>query len=250
MISRLLQRRLRLFPVLVLSAALLLGVKADVFWQLGSIGAAYAAAGEKDDKAGDKAGDAGAEGGKTAAADEGGKAPPARKKRSGRASFSPSEIDVLQRLAKRRDELEERQRELDTRERLLAAAEKQLKDKIAELKKIEAQIAAMLKQQDEAEEQRLNSLVKVYEKMKPKQAARIFEELEMAVLLQVARRMKEANVAKILASMDPAKARDVTARIAAGDDGTEDDKPARKAKPAAGRNSELVPDGGPDLDRG
>lgn len=73
------------------------------------------------------------------------------------------------------------------------------------------------------------SLVKVYERMKPKQAARIFEELDMKVILQVARRMKEANVAQILAAMDPVKARDITARIASGDDTA---TPRRKTRPA------------------
>ena len=50
--------------------------------------------------------------------------------------------------------------------------------------------------------------------MKPKDAARIFEELDLEVLLQVVQRMKEAKVAPILAAMDPKRATEVTTRLA------------------------------------
>jgi flagellar motility protein MotE (MotC chaperone) len=52
--------------------------------------------------------------------------------------------------------------------------------------------------------------VKIYETMKPKDAAPIFEQLEMAILLDVIERMKEAKVAPIIAAMDPQKAKSLT----------------------------------------
>jgi flagellar motility protein MotE (MotC chaperone) len=58
-------------------------------------------------------------------------------------------------------------------------------------------------------------LVKTYETMKPKDAARIFDTLEMEVLIEVAQRMKEAKLAPVLAAMDPAKAQSVTVELAA-----------------------------------
>ena len=57
-------------------------------------------------------------------------------------------------------------------------------------------------------------LVKVYETMKPKDAATIFNDLSMPVLLQVVDRMKDSKAALILAAMNPDKARDVTAELA------------------------------------
>jgi flagellar motility protein MotE (MotC chaperone) len=50
--------------------------------------------------------------------------------------------------------------------------------------------------------------------MKPKEAAEIFNKLEMDVLLGVAQRMKEGKVAPILASMQPDKARMLTQILA------------------------------------
>ena len=54
----------------------------------------------------------------------------------------------------------------------------------------------------------------MYEAMKPRDAATIFNDLQMSVLLQVVDRMKDAKAAAILAAMTPDKARDVTAELA------------------------------------
>jgi flagellar motility protein MotE (MotC chaperone) len=51
--------------------------------------------------------------------------------------------------------------------------------------------------------------------MKPKEAARIFEQLDLPVLLDVLERMKETKTSPILASMEPSKAKAVTLALAA-----------------------------------
>ena len=72
----------------------------------------------------------------------------------------------------------------------------------------------LLKQRSAAEEAQLQSLVKIYENMKPKAAAGVFEELDMDILLEVVGRMKERKVAPILAMMTPTKAKEVTFELA------------------------------------
>jgi flagellar motility protein MotE (MotC chaperone) len=129
-------------------------------------------------------------------------------------TFTRAEIDLLANLAQRRDQIEQRAREIDLRESLLAAAEKRLDERIAEIKKLEASIKQIVQQYDKQEEQNLQGLVKVYENMKPKDAARIFEKLEPNVLLGVVERMKEAKLALVLADMNPATAQDLTVRLA------------------------------------
>jgi flagellar motility protein MotE (MotC chaperone) len=49
--------------------------------------------------------------------------------------------------------------------------------------------------------------------MKPKDAAQIFEDLEMDVLLDVVEGMKERKVAPILALMNPTKEQEVTLEL-------------------------------------
>jgi flagellar motility protein MotE (MotC chaperone) len=76
-------------------------------------------------------------------------------------------------------------------------------------KKLEALDAAQ-KQKEDAGWQ---GLVKMYEAMKPRDAAAIFNDLALPVLLPVLDRMKDAKAAAVLSAMSPDKARDVTAEL-------------------------------------
>ncbi|MFQ6018256.1 MAG: MotE family protein, partial [Kiloniellaceae bacterium] len=82
------------------------------------------------------------------------------------------------------------------------------------LKALRKSIQDLLIQHDEQVDTQFKSLVKIYESMKPKDAARIFNELDMAVLLPVVERMKERKTAPILAKMNPEKAKAITLRLA------------------------------------
>lgn len=128
--------------------------------------------------------------------------------------FTRAEVEVLQNLSARRAELDTRARELDLKEKLLAASEQRVSERIAALKSIESNIQTLLAARDDAENGQLKSLVKVYENMKPKDAARIFEELDMDILLPVAQHMKEVKFAAILAQMQPDKAKRLTVGLA------------------------------------
>jgi flagellar motility protein MotE (MotC chaperone) len=128
--------------------------------------------------------------------------------------FSRSEIELLQELSRRRDELDQREQTLVQKEGLLAAAEQRIDKKIAELDTIRSDIEALIKKYNEQEEAEVQRLVKIYEAMKPKDAARIFDQLEMNILLQVVERMAERRVAPILADMNPRRANELTTEIA------------------------------------
>lgn len=128
--------------------------------------------------------------------------------------LTQSEIDLLQQLAERRDVIEVREREIKVREGLLKAAESRIDKKIQEIKTLQAVVEKLIAKYDEQQAAKVASLVKIYENMKPKDAARIFEAMDMDTLLLVAERMKERNLASIMANMDPNKARDVTVDLA------------------------------------
>ena len=127
--------------------------------------------------------------------------------------LTPAEIDLLQQLAERRQVLESREQEFELRTGLLAAAESRIDIKVEELKVLRETISGLIKTFDAQQDAKLLSLVKIYENMKPKEAAKIFEALEMDTLLEVAERMKERKLAPIMAKMDPEKARDMTVEL-------------------------------------
>jgi flagellar motility protein MotE (MotC chaperone) len=129
-------------------------------------------------------------------------------------SFTPKEVEILQRLQERREQLDQRARELDMRDAMLVAAESRFDQKIAELQKLKQEIQSLLTTVNSEQQTQLDSLVKIYETMKPADAAKIFNSLENKVLLNVISRMKEAKAAPVLAAMDSARAQEVTILLA------------------------------------
>lgn len=130
------------------------------------------------------------------------------------AGFSQSEIEVLQSLAARREELDKRERELDQRLAVLSAAETQIDAKIQKLREIQKTIEGLLDKHQEQEDKKIENLVKIYQAMKPKDAARIFEQMDMQILIRVFKGMKERTSAAILAEMTPDRANAVTTELA------------------------------------
>ncbi len=128
--------------------------------------------------------------------------------------FSQVEVDLLQSLAKRRQELDDWAKQVQLKENMLIATEARINEKIVNLQKMKKDIETLLAQYNEQEDTKIRSLVKIYENMKPKDAARIFEELDMPVLLTVVDRMSERKVAPILGLMNPTKAKDLTIQLA------------------------------------
>ncbi len=130
------------------------------------------------------------------------------------SGLSQSEVRVLQSLSGRRAELEQREEELDTREKLLAAAEGKIDDRVRELEALQSEIEIMLNLADEKKQEQIDRLVGIYEKMKPKDSARIFEKLEENLAVQVVAGMKPQAVAAMLANMNPEEARRLTTLLA------------------------------------
>ncbi len=128
--------------------------------------------------------------------------------------YSDVKMELFSDLAKRRKDLEGKEKELAMREALLKAAKAELDQKTQELTTIKTDIESLLVKQTEQEDKRIASLVKIYEGMKAKDAARIFNTLEMDVLLQVVTKMSERKTAPIIAAMDADKARNLTIMLA------------------------------------
>ena len=125
-----------------------------------------------------------------------------------------SERAVLLELRERRRELDAREATLAARESTIAAAEMKLSARVEELQGLQKKLESLDAGHKQQEDAAWQSLVKVYETMKPRDAATIFNDLGMQVLLAVIDRMKEAKAAAILAAMAPEKARDVTTQLA------------------------------------
>lgn len=108
-----------------------------------------------------------------------------------------------------------RQREaLNVRQLAVDVAEKRLRKLVDELSALKRDIDARLAELEAGDEERLARLVKLYEKMRPKDAARIFDDLDFEVLVPLALAMNERKLAPIVAAMTPEVARKLTGEVA------------------------------------
>jgi flagellar motility protein MotE (MotC chaperone) len=127
---------------------------------------------------------------------------------------SPGERAVLERLQSRRQELETRNRELEMRESLLKAAEKRLEEKVTELKDTENRVSTALGTRDKMGTERFKNVVSMYENMKSKDAARIFDRLDLKILVDVSTQINPRKMSEILAQMSPDAAERLTVELA------------------------------------
>jgi len=117
-------------------------------------------------------------------------------------------------LGERREVLELRGTQLETQDALMLAAEQRLNERVAELRQLETTVNELLGRLDEEQERRVNSLVDVYQRMRAKDAAEVFDGLDDGVLVQVASRMRQANLAEVMGRMNPDRARALTQMLA------------------------------------
>ncbi len=127
---------------------------------------------------------------------------------------SGAERAVRERLQARRQELEARAREIDIRESLLKAAEKRIESRVEEMKAVESRVSTSSEQKAEADSARFKSIVTMYEAMKPKDAARVFDRLEMAVLIEIASQIAPRKMSDILGLMQSDAAERLTVELA------------------------------------
>lgn len=129
-------------------------------------------------------------------------------------NVSAGERAVLESLQQRRQELDTRAREGDVRDSLLKAAEKRIEQRMQELKDMESRLQGAEKKKDDEEASKFKSLVVMYENMKAKDAARIFDRLDLRVLIEIANAMNPRRMSDIMGQMSPEAAERLTIEIA------------------------------------
>jgi len=129
-------------------------------------------------------------------------------------TMTEGEKAVLLALRKRRDDLDARARAQDQREAELAAANRRLEERVTELSALQSRLEGLEAGRRQHQAENWAGLVKTYEAMKPREAAAIFDVLDMQVLLQVLDRMQERKAAPVLAAMQPDRARLATQLLA------------------------------------
>lgn len=237
--------RIRLLPLVVVAAVVLLGLKAvefgfghDRVWKKGGVveriaydtqsgqevdmtptgssgGGGHGGEEKKDDGHGGEAKPGGEAGGVAPSKVDtkvSGDKPAEAKPVPGQELLG--EIEILQKLGERRKQLEERERQLQMREDLLQASEGRISKRVDELKSLEDSIGGAAKAREDKKVQELADLVKMYEAMKAKDAARVFDKLDIDLLGDIARQMNPKKLADVVAKMSAEQAEKLTVELA------------------------------------
>jgi len=125
-----------------------------------------------------------------------------------------SEIEILQKLSERRKKLEEMEQSMQMREDLLKASEDRIGKRVDELKTLEERIGGNVKAKEEIKTKELADLVKMYESMKAKDAARVFDKLDIGLLADLGRQMNPKKLGDIVAKMSSDQAEKLTVELA------------------------------------
>ncbi|MFA6279350.1 MAG: hypothetical protein WC612_00975 [Bdellovibrionales bacterium] len=216
-----------LLPLMILTAMLLVGVRLGGMWDTVVDGKLYTAVRQVYAAGTDKKEEAKAEAPKSEEpkvtapkTDEKKSEGEAKKDPAALSSSAPAikekqspENELYRQLQGRREQLDKRAQDLDARESLTLVAEKRIEQKIKEMESLRTQLQTLVGQASEAQQAQLENLVKIYEIMKPKEAAKIFETLELPILLGVVQKMKPARTAAVMAEMNPEKAKEITTAL-------------------------------------
>ncbi len=130
-------------------------------------------------------------------------APPASAAEPGK---SPPVSDMVTYLEQRESEIKRKEEQLRQKEEYLAQMEKEVEKKLKELTTIQKEIQAYRAEKEEAQSNKIRSLSKIYGSMKAKEAAKLLENLEEQLVVNVISTMTADEAANIMANMDVKKA--------------------------------------------
>jgi flagellar motility protein MotE (MotC chaperone) len=125
-----------------------------------------------------------------------------------------TEQRMLEQLEARTREIEAREVELETRESVLAAAELRVEAAMKAVQEEKASLAIADEGRARDRSDEIGALANAYERMKPREAARIFEALDDDILIPIAAGMRTQSLAGVLAEMAPARASALTVALA------------------------------------
>ncbi|MDZ4662085.1 MAG: hypothetical protein SGJ18_10765 [Pseudomonadota bacterium] len=121
-------------------------------------------------------------------------------------NWSEEEVRVFSNLQKRKNELDQREIELAKLDEELQKQKLELDEKLKELEKVRQGVASVLKERISVDSEKLDRLVDFYSNMKPQNAAKIFEEVDESLAVEILGRLKKKNAAEIMNLVKPDKA--------------------------------------------
>lgn len=121
-------------------------------------------------------------------------------------SSIPSSAETLSFLEQRELELKRKEQSLQEQEKHLLQMQKEVEEKLQELITIQKDIQTFRNEKAETKNASIRSLAQIYGTMKPKEAAKLLENMDEKLVVSLLSTMKANEAAEILSIMDFKKA--------------------------------------------
>jgi flagellar motility protein MotE (MotC chaperone) len=122
-------------------------------------------------------------------------------------NFTEEELNHFAKLNERKRELDAREEELNRLESELQAQKVELEKRMQALEKTRREISSVLEEKVQTDDKKVETLVQMYSNMKPQQAAKVFEEMDEDLAVEIIGRMKKKNAAEIMNLIKAEKAK-------------------------------------------
>jgi flagellar motility protein MotE (MotC chaperone) len=129
-------------------------------------------------------------------------------------TWTAEQVSIFNKLEDRRKALDSKEQELVKLEEELQKQRVELDERVQELEKLRTKIADRLTERVGVDQQRVDKLVEIYSNMKPQNAAKLFEEIDEDLAVEVLGKMKKKNMADILNLLKSDKAQRLSERFA------------------------------------
>jgi len=113
---------------------------------------------------------------------------------------------LQQERAQLQEEYAKKEKNLDLKEIELKTLEGEVDKKLTQLQDVRDDLRRLLEKKDEVENQRIQSLSKMYEKMEPARGAALLAELDQELAVQILTGIKSKVAGQLLSNMPPEKA--------------------------------------------
>jgi flagellar motility protein MotE (MotC chaperone) len=124
--------------------------------------------------------------------------------------YSKDELQVLKSLDARRVELEERDKRLDKKESEMKQRDREFAARLSEIRDISQKLKSDREKNERKKTAQLEQLANVYSSMNPEESAKLIEQLDVTISLQLIERMPEKRIGQILSMMSPERALTLT----------------------------------------
>ncbi|MGE3972983.1 MAG: MotE family protein [Bdellovibrionales bacterium] len=129
-------------------------------------------------------------------------------------SWTPEQLSFFNKLEEKKKQLDHRESELAKLEEELQQQKVLLEKRLGELDQLRVKISNRLDEKVKVDQEKVDKLVEFYSNMKAQNAAKIFEEIDEDLAIEILGKMKKKSAADIMNLLKPEKAQKLSEKFA------------------------------------